>query len=101
MWPAFRHVLRTYAIDPADLHAMLDGQRCDLVKTRYETFEELYDYCYKVASVVGLVCIRIWGAPATLFVYVTMGWLIGMQRMRTVLMLTVLQNALSALERRD
>jgi phytoene synthase len=64
MWPAFRHVLRTYSIAPADLHAMLDGQRCDLVKTRYETFEELYDYCYKVASVVGLVCIRIWGAPS-------------------------------------
>ena len=27
----------------------------------YETFDELYDYCYHVASVVGLVCIRIFG----------------------------------------
>jgi 15-cis-phytoene synthase len=27
----------------------------------YETFEELYQYCYLVASVVGLVCIRIFG----------------------------------------
>jgi len=27
----------------------------------YETYEELYDYCYHVASVVGLVCIRIFG----------------------------------------
>jgi phytoene synthase len=27
----------------------------------YETFSELYDYCYHVASVVGLVCIRIFG----------------------------------------
>jgi phytoene synthase len=27
----------------------------------YETFEQLYDYCYHVASVVGLVCIRIFG----------------------------------------
>jgi phytoene synthase len=41
---------------------MLDGQRYDLFKTSYETFDELYDYCYKVASVVGLVCIRVWGA---------------------------------------
>jgi phytoene synthase len=28
---------------------------------RYETFAELYDYCYHVASVVGLICIRIFG----------------------------------------
>lgn len=27
----------------------------------YQTFDELYDYCYHVASVVGLVCIRIFG----------------------------------------
>lgn len=27
----------------------------------YKTFEQLYDYCYHVASVVGLVCIRIFG----------------------------------------
>jgi phytoene synthase len=27
----------------------------------YRTFEELYGYCYHVASVVGLVCIRIFG----------------------------------------
>lgn len=63
MWPAFRYVARTYALAPDHLHAMLDGQRCDLIQTRYQTFSELYDYCYKVASVVGLVCVRIWGAP--------------------------------------
>lgn len=61
-WPAFRHVVRTYSLDPVHLHEMLDGQRADLVKTKYESFDELYDYCYKVASVVGLVCIRLWGA---------------------------------------
>ena len=27
----------------------------------YQTFDELYDYCYHVASVVGLVCIKIFG----------------------------------------
>ena len=27
----------------------------------YATFDDLYDYCYGVASVVGLVCIRIFG----------------------------------------
>src|SRR5690606_19045222 len=28
---------------------------------RYQTFEELYPYCYRVASAVGLCCIHIWG----------------------------------------
>src|SRR5512146_843331 len=28
---------------------------------RYRTFDELYEYCYHVASVVGLICIRIFG----------------------------------------
>src|SRR5207249_1308356 len=27
----------------------------------YETFEELYDYCYHVASAVGFACIYVWG----------------------------------------
>ena len=33
----------------------------DVPQLQYETFEQLYDYCYHVASVVGLVCIRIFG----------------------------------------
>ena len=61
IWPGFRHVMQQYPINPDDLHAMLDGQRCDVLQTRYETFEQLYGYCYKVASVVGLVCISVWG----------------------------------------
>lgn len=28
---------------------------------RYATFDDLYQYCYRVASIVGLVCIRIFG----------------------------------------
>jgi phytoene synthase len=32
-----------------------------VVPLQYETFNQLYDYCYHVASVVGLVCIRIFG----------------------------------------
>ena len=33
----------------------------DLVKTRYADFDELRQYCYQVASVVGLICIHIFG----------------------------------------
>jgi len=46
----------------------MDLRRGDSISNRdrsaydtYETFEELYRYCYLVASVVGLVCIRIFG----------------------------------------
>ena len=61
VWPAFTHVMREYPIDPADLHHMLDGQLADLSVHRYETFDELYGYCYNVASTVGLVCVAVWG----------------------------------------
>ncbi|MEX0655249.1 MAG: phytoene/squalene synthase family protein [Phycisphaeraceae bacterium] len=61
VWPAFQHVTHHYPIDPAHLHAMLDGQRCDATRDRYASFDELYQYCYKVASVVGFVCLAVWG----------------------------------------
>ena len=35
------------------------GVESDLVKHRYEDFDELRQYCYRVASVVGLVCLQI------------------------------------------
>ncbi|HEX7009116.1 MAG TPA: squalene/phytoene synthase family protein, partial [Phycisphaeraceae bacterium] len=61
IWPAFWYVARSYPLDRAHLHAMLDGQLCDLVQMRYACFDELEAYCYRVASVVGLVCLSIWG----------------------------------------
>lgn len=61
MWPAVRYTLRSFEV-PADcLDAMIEGQLLDQTKTRYENFEELREYCYKVASTVGLVCVSIWG----------------------------------------
>ena len=61
LWPAFKHTMTTYPIDPAYMHAMLDGQLRDLDKSDFQTFDQLYDYCYKVASIVGLTCISVWG----------------------------------------
>ena len=40
---------------------ILQGVEMDMVKSRFASFDELREYCYKVASVVGLVCIRIFG----------------------------------------
>ncbi len=40
---------------------LLDGVSQDLVKTRYENFDELAHYCYGVASTVGLMVMHITG----------------------------------------
>lgn len=40
---------------------LLNGVRSDLSKNRYDTFEELYEYSFKVASVVGLMTSCIFG----------------------------------------
>ena len=40
---------------------VIDGVESDLAKTRFADFSELRTYCYKVASVVGLICIEIFG----------------------------------------
>lgn len=38
---------------------VIDGVAMDLDHSRYETFEELLEYCRRVASAVGMICIRI------------------------------------------
>ena len=52
---------RKYGFPRAWLSEIIDGVASDITKTRYETLEELLGYCYKVASVVGLVSIEIFG----------------------------------------
>ena len=58
---AFSDTLNLYKI-PLELPLQLmDGVRMDLTKNRYSNFEELYDYSYKVASVVGLMTSEVFG----------------------------------------
>jgi phytoene synthase len=40
---------------------VIDGVAMDLDRARYETFGELFEYCRRVASAVGIICIRIFG----------------------------------------
>src|SRR3989449_403268 len=40
---------------------IIAGVEMDLTVNRYATFRELYQYCYRVASAVGLVCLKIFG----------------------------------------
>src|SRR4051812_33423873 len=49
-------VVRRFKIPKQYFHTLLDGMEMDLVKNRYGSFEELREYCYCVASVVGLIC---------------------------------------------
>lgn len=61
IWPAFHDTVQRYRIPHRFFHEMIDGIRSDLEPRDFQTFNELYRYCYLVASVVGLTIIHIWG----------------------------------------
>ena len=58
---ALKDTVNKYGISRQLLDDMISGMEEDFHRNRYETFEDLYSYCYKVASTVGLVCIEIYG----------------------------------------
>ena len=62
---ALKHTISTYGIPREYLDDLISGMEDDLYTNRYQTFEELYSYCYRVASTVGLVCIDIYGHEST------------------------------------
>ena len=43
---------------------VIDGVAMDLDTTRYQTFDDLFEYCRRVASAVGMICIRIFGCTS-------------------------------------
>jgi phytoene synthase len=61
LWPAFHDTAQRYNIPPVYFHEMIEGVLSDLGPRRIRTFDELYRYCYQVASVVGLTVIHIFG----------------------------------------
>jgi len=61
LWPAFHDTVHRYHIPHQYFHEMIDGVSSDLEPRQIETFDELYRYCYQVASVVGLTIIHIFG----------------------------------------
>ena len=63
-WPGFPALVDTVArhgIPAQLLHELIDGVSMDVQPRHFATFAELADYCYHVASVVGLCCLHIWG----------------------------------------
>jgi 15-cis-phytoene synthase len=61
IWPAFHDTVRRYSIPHRFFHEMIDGIMSDLEPRQIQTFDELYRYCYQVASVVGLTIVHIFG----------------------------------------
>ena len=58
---ALADTVQHFPIKREHLAGIIDGVEMDLHRSRYQTFSELYDYCYHVACLVGLVCIEIFG----------------------------------------
>jgi len=56
-----RGLIGKYSLTTAMLEEIIDGVEMDLSNVRYNSFEELRLYCYRVASAVGLVSIEIFG----------------------------------------
>jgi phytoene synthase len=61
VWPAFIDAVTHYQIPHQYFRDMISGISSDLQPRRIQTFDELYDYCYHVASVVGLAIIHVFG----------------------------------------
>ena len=58
---ALQDTVQRFRIPKEYFDQLLEGMLMDLSITRYRTFDELYQYAYHAASVVGLICIEIFG----------------------------------------
>jgi phytoene synthase len=61
LWPAFAEIVRRHALPAFIFDEVIAGQRQDLEPICFHTFKELHKYCYRVAGVVGLASIYVWG----------------------------------------
>jgi phytoene synthase len=61
LWPAFATMVQQYKIPGVLFDDAIAGQHQDLRPVEPATFDELRQYCYRVAGVVGVASIHIWG----------------------------------------
>ena len=59
-WRCSRY-LREFNLPRARFEELVDGVEMDLRHARYDTFAALVEYCRRVASAVGLICLEIFG----------------------------------------
>lgn len=58
------HHVKAFSIPKVYFEELIKGVEMDLLNNRYVTFDELSLYCYRVASVVGLICLHIFGVTS-------------------------------------
>jgi phytoene synthase len=56
------HIADKFNIPVQHFYELIEGVEMDLMKSRYQTFDELKHYCYLVASSVGLMSVKIFGS---------------------------------------
>jgi phytoene synthase len=61
LWPAVEEMVHNSQLPPHLFDDVIAGQQQDLQFAGFANFAELKDYCYRVAGVVGLASIYIWG----------------------------------------
>lgn len=60
-WPAFAATVARYPLEPRIFLDTLAGMDDDLRTFEYQTDAQLSVYCSRVASTVGIACLRVWG----------------------------------------
>jgi phytoene synthase len=58
---ALEPFVQQFGLPREPFESLIEGVEMDLGNRRYDTFAELYEYCIRVASAVGLVCLHIFG----------------------------------------
>ncbi len=61
VFTALNDASRAFHIPYEYYEQVIEGVEMDLTWTRFQTFDELNGYCYKVASIIGLICIEVFG----------------------------------------
>ncbi len=59
---ALAHTHARFSLPIDALEALIAGVRMDVVGTSYDSFDELVDYCQRVAGSIGQLCLAIFGA---------------------------------------
>ena len=59
--PAVADTFKRYTIPPVYMHELITGTEMDAHKKRYEKWDDTYLYCYRVASVIGMMTIHVFG----------------------------------------
>jgi phytoene synthase len=58
---ALQPLIAAFNLPRPAFEALIEGVEMDLQSQRYATFADLYEYCIRVASAVGLMCVEIFG----------------------------------------